>query len=86
MLNVPRTNRLESLRKHARRRLGLDLVEPSKPNLSNDDDYWITPATTAQKPTASSDARAKATEIQKSKVITLSKLYFVRHCFISLYI
>lgn len=60
--------RLESLRKHARRRLGLDIFKPVKPSIFNDDDYVITPETTALKATASSNARAKATEIQKSKV------------------
>ena len=60
--------RLETLRKHARRRLGLDFVEPSKPSVLDDDDYAVTPATTAQKSTVSSQARARATEVQKSKV------------------
>lgn len=79
--------RLESLRKHARRRLGLDIFKPVKPSIFNDDDYVITPETTALKATASSNARAKATEIQKSKVFSyhnevsylfdiLIKLYF----------
>ena len=63
--------RLETLRKYARRRLGLDLVEPSKPNLGDDDDYAVTPATTAHKSTASSQARTRATEVQKSKVNSL---------------
>lgn len=61
--------RLETLRKHARRRLGLDLVEPSKPkSLDDDDDYVITPATTALKSTVASSARAQATFVQQSKV------------------
>ena len=62
--------RLESLRKQARRILGLDIFKPQKPNLSTDDDYIITPETTALRSTVSSIARAKATEIQKSKVTT----------------
>ena len=60
--------RLETLRKHARRRLGLDLVEPSKPKSLDDDDYVITPATTALKSTVASTARAQATFVQQSKV------------------
>ena len=60
--------RLETLRKHARRRLGLDLVEPSKPKSLDDDDYVITPATTALKSTVASSARAQATFVQQSKV------------------
>ena len=61
-------SRLETLRKHARRRLGLDLVEPSKPSVLDDDDYAVTPATTAQKSTVSSQARARASEVERSKV------------------
>ena len=61
-------DRLETLRKHARRRLGLDLVEPSKPKSLDDDDYVITPATTALKSTVASSARAQATFVQQSKV------------------
>ena len=58
------------MRKQARRRLGLDIFKPQKPNISIDDDYIITPETTALRSTVSSVARAKATEIQKSKVTT----------------
>ena len=56
------------MRKHARRRLGLDLVEPAKPKSLDDDDYVITPATTALKSTVASSARAQATFVQQSKV------------------
>ena len=56
------------MRKHARRRLGLDLVEPLKPKSLDDDDYVITPATTALKSTVASSARAQATFVQQSKV------------------
>ena len=59
--------RLETLRKHARRRLGLDLIEPSNPNLDADE-YAVAVPTTAQKSTVSSLARTKATEVEKSKV------------------
>ena len=67
------------MRKHARRRLGLDIFKPVKPSIFNDDDYVITPETTALKATTSSNARAKATEIQKSKVF--SKFYEISYLF-----
>ncbi len=65
---LPSFARLETLRRYARRRLGLDFVEPSKPSGKEDDEYAITSVTTAQQSTVASTARARATSFQRAKV------------------
>ena len=66
--------RLESLRRYARRRLGLDTVVPSRHVEFNGEEYAIPTLTTAQRSTKSSEARARAINLQKSKVWTHCKI------------